>query len=47
MQDIYKHPIKTRIYWIATEIYDWDIPLVSWVADKVRDWTFNEDLYID
>jgi len=42
-----KHPVKTRINIIATRVYDWDIPGITWLADWVRDWSLNEDLYYD
>jgi len=33
--------MKEKIYNLATKIYDLDIPLISWLADKVRDITFE------
>jgi hypothetical protein len=42
-----KHPIKWKIYFLATRVWDWNIPGLRYLADKVRDWTFNEDMYYD
>lgn len=36
--------LRTRIYWKATRL--WDITHWEWF-DKIRDWCFNEELYID
>lgn len=33
--------MKQKIYNLATTIYDLDIPVISWLADKVRDITFE------
>ena len=37
--------MKTRIYYIATRVFDWHIPVISWLADQVRDACYNPDLY--
>lgn len=44
-----KHPIKTRIYLLATTVRDWGVPILTWFADEVRDWAIhdNEDLHYD
>jgi hypothetical protein len=34
--------MKWKIYRIATKIYDWNIPGLTWIADKVRDYTFED-----
>ncbi len=39
--------IKTRIYFIATRIYDTEIPIISQIADKIRDWSYNEEISCD
>ena len=31
--------MKGRIYNLATKVYDWQIPVLSWVADFIRDKT--------
>ena len=33
--------MKWKIYKIATKIYDWDLPVISWCADKLRDITYD------
>lgn len=40
-----KHPIKWHIYWTATTIRDYGVPGVTYLADKVRDWAWNEDMW--
>ena len=35
--------MKNKIYNIATSIYDLQIPLVTLLADKIRDLTYEED----
>lgn len=37
--------MKPKIYNLATRIYDLQIPIISWLADKVRDWAFSEENY--
>ena len=32
--------MKHKIYTLATQIYDWNIPIISFLADKVRDWSY-------
>jgi len=39
-----KHPIKTKIYYKATWLWD-RLPLLHVPLDWVRDITYNEDLY--
>ena len=36
---------RSRIYFVATRVYDWHIPVLTSLADKVRDWAYNKELY--
>jgi len=38
-----KHPIKWKIYCIATRVYDWHLPLITPLADFIRDKTRVEE----
>ena len=39
-----KSPIKWKIYWKATRVYDWNIPVITQLADFIRDKTWvHED----
>lgn len=40
-----KHPIRTKIYKWSTRM--WDYGFMCWFWDIIRDWSFNEDLYLD
>lgn len=33
--------MKHKIYWYATIVYDWNIPILKWIADKIRDITYE------
>jgi hypothetical protein len=35
--------MKYKIYWYATVIYDKDLPIISWLADKIRDITYENN----
>lgn len=40
-----KHPIKTKIYYKATWLWD-RLPIwLGWTVQWIRDITFNSDLY--
>ena len=48
MQDyLLKKGMKDRIYDLATKVYDWQIPILSWLANKVRDWSYNDNSYLE
>lgn len=37
----HRNNMKSTIYNLATKIYDLQLPVFSWLADKVRDITFE------
>lgn len=39
-----KSPIKWHTYRIATTVYDLDIPIISYLADIVRDWVYEDQI---
>ena len=36
--------MKTKIYNLATRVYDWNIPILTQLADWIREmsWTYDE-----
>lgn len=36
-----KHPLKWKIYWLATKVRDWGIPVITPIADFIRDKTWE------
>lgn len=48
MERIYidmKRRIKTKIYWWATCVWDWNIPVLQELAQVVRDWARDDMIY--
>lgn len=37
--------LRTHIYYLATHVFDWGLPLLTPLAEWVRDITWNEELY--
>ena len=40
-----KPKLKYRICWWATIVYDWQIPIISWLANKVRNLSIYDDYW--
>jgi hypothetical protein len=42
-----KAPIRWYIYWQATKVRDWNIPVIEQIADFIRDKTWVYDDHKD